>query len=96
MPVLGKDMLRTAAIGSLHFMGKVPYCISAYLLGALGTSIGWTATLASQVLSANSLGVFMGEWRGAPRSCYWLLAIGIVAVLAAVSLLAHASVLASA
>lgn len=91
-----KDMLSTVSMGSLHFLGQVPYGIGAYLLGVLGTSIGWGATLASQLLAANALGAIMGEWRGAPRSCGWLLAAGVLIVLAAVVLLAKASVLASA
>ena len=41
------------------------------------------------------LGLALGEWRGAPRACRWLIAAGIVVTLAAVAMLARASALAA-
>ncbi len=87
------DLLRTLVMGALHFLGQVPYGVGAWLLGPLGTSIGWGATIGSQLLAANGLGVALGEWRGAPRLCQWLIAAGIAVTLAAVAMLARASAL---
>jgi L-rhamnose-H+ transport protein len=89
------DLLRTLVMGVLHFLGQVPYGVGAWLLGTLGTSIGWGATIGSQLLAANGLGVALGEWRGAPRRCRWLIAAGIAVTLVAVAMLARASALAA-
>jgi hypothetical protein len=85
------DLLRTLAMGALHFLGQVPYGIGAILLGAFGTSIGWAATLGSQLLTANVLGALMGEWRASARSSRLLAILALVAAMAGVALLAHAS-----
>ena len=85
------DLARTALMGALHFLAQVPYGIGAFLLGTLGTSIGWAATLGSQLIFANGLGIAMGEWKKTPRSCAWLLAGGLGVVGVAIAMLAHAS-----
>jgi L-rhamnose-H+ transport protein len=91
----GTDLLRTGLMGVLHFLAQVPYGIGAYLLGFLGTSIGWAATLGSQLVAANTMGLVLGEWRGSPRACGRLIGIGLVVVLAAIVMLARASSLAA-
>ena len=95
LPLPARDLLPMAAMGGLHFLGQVPYGVGAWLLGPLGTSIGWGATIGSQLLAANGLGLALGEWRGAPRGCRWLIAVGITVTLAAVAMLARASALAA-
>jgi L-rhamnose-H+ transport protein len=89
------DLLRTFAMGCLHFFGQVPYGVGAVLLGAFGTSIGWAATLAAQLVTANGLGMAMGEWRGAPVSARAWGALGTLVSLSAVVILAQASFFAS-
>ena len=86
-----KDLGRTLLMGLLHFLSQVPYGIGAYMMGTLGTSVGWAATLAFQLLTANVMGLLMGEWRGAPGSARRLLAAGMLVVLAAVAALAWGS-----
>jgi hypothetical protein len=88
------DHLRTLAMGALHFLGQVPYGIGAILLGAFGTSIGWAATLGSQLLTANALGALMGEWRGSTRAPRLLVVLALLVAMAGVAFLAHASRLA--
>jgi L-rhamnose-H+ transport protein len=85
------DLLRTASMGALHFLGQVPYGIGAFLLGTLGTSVGWSATLGSQLLVANGLGIAMGEWKGTSRACARFLAAGMAIVIVAIVVLAYAS-----
>jgi L-rhamnose-H+ transport protein len=94
-PGSGRDLLRTGLMGGLHFLAQVPYGIGAYLLGFLGTSIGWAATLGSQLVTANAMGLILGEWRGSPRACGRLIGVGLAVVLAAIMMLAHASFLAA-
>jgi L-rhamnose-H+ transport protein len=87
----GGDLLRTVVMGILHFLGQVPYGIGAVLLGAFGTSIGWAATLAAQLVTANALGLLMGEWKGAPVPSRVAAVLGVLAIAAAVAVLASAS-----
>ena len=81
------------AMGALHFLGQVPYGIGALFLGTFGTSIGWAATLGSQILTANAVGALMGEWRGAARPARILAILGLAVVIGAIALLARASLL---
>jgi L-rhamnose-H+ transport protein len=85
------DLLRTCLMGVLHFLGQVPYGIGAFFLGVLGTSVGWAATLGSQLIVANGLGIAMGEWKGTPRACARFLAAGMGIVIVAIVMLAYAS-----
>ncbi|MGB6727380.1 MAG: L-rhamnose/proton symporter RhaT [Terracidiphilus sp.] len=63
------------------------YGAAAPRLGSLGTSIGWPLSLSVGLLVANSIGIGLGEWRGAPRRARFWLYLGIAILLVAVVML---------
>ncbi len=52
-----------AAMGFLWLAGIVGYGVGATLVGAYGTSVGFTLFIAAQILWSNALGVLTGEWK---------------------------------
>ena len=78
--------LAVSPLANLGFDTGAPIVAAAEAAGAgpfVSPMLGWAATIASQLLAANGLGVALGEWRGAPRGCGWLIAAGIAVALAA-------------
>ena len=66
------------------------YGAAAPRLGELGTSIGWPLSLATGLLLANAFGIWLGEWKHAPkRALVWMYS-GIVALLLAIVVLSRA------
>jgi L-rhamnose-H+ transport protein len=55
-------------------------------LGELGPSVGWPLSLAVGLLVSNLMGVFLGEWRDAPRGSIRLMRSGIVSLLVAIAM----------
>lgn len=60
-------------------------------LGVLGPSIGWPLSLATGLLVANAVGLFLGEWKGAPRGARAWMFTGIAILLVAIVVLGKAS-----
>jgi len=86
--------LRLYALGlvmALLWGGSIfVYGAAAPRLGALGVSIGWPLSLATGLLVANAVGLFLGEWKGAPRgSLRWMFS-GIVILVIAITVLSKA------
>jgi hypothetical protein len=71
--------------------GFALYGMSAVYLGRFGTSIGWGLFQIFMIMTATLSGVFSGEWRSAPRSARNLLALSIVCLCGATTLLAYAN-----
>jgi len=60
------------------------YGMSAVGLGRLGTSFGWPVFVALIILTSNTWGVLLGEWKGAARTAFHRMLVGsAVLVLAA-------------
>lgn len=86
-------LLSLSLIMALLWGGSIfVYGASAPMLGSLGTSIGWPLSLAVGLLLANTIGIWLGEWKHAPaRARMWMYS-GIAVLLLAVVLLSQASV----
>jgi L-rhamnose-H+ transport protein len=67
------------------------YGMSASFLGRFGTSIGWGLFQIFMIMTATLSGVFIGEWRFAPRSARSLLVLSITCLGGATALLAYAN-----
>lgn len=71
------------AMGTLWMLGFALYGAGTSRLGALGPSFGWAAMMSTVVLTANLLGIYTGEWRGAPSPSIRKLWLGMGLLLAA-------------
>ena len=83
-PGTGRD---TGLVVGMSFVWAASVCfygMSVVGLGPLGTSFGWPVFIALIVLTSNTWGVILGEWRDAPRAAFRrMLAGSAVLVLAA-------------
>ena len=67
-----------------HFACLLCYGLSAWKLGALGTSVGFAIFEAFSIIVANGLGVMTGEWKGASKaSMRWML-VGLAILIAGI------------
>lgn len=78
-------------MGILWIGGFFLYGAGAGQLGELGPSLGWGILLSVMVLTANVLGIFSGEWRGAPFSAKCRLAEGLVLLMLAIAGLGYSN-----
>jgi L-rhamnose-H+ transport protein len=67
------------------------YGAATPLLGDIGPSIGWPLSLAVGLLVANSMGLLLGEWRGAAPAAVSRMRVGIAVLLVAIVFCAVAS-----
>ena len=67
------------------------YGAAAPRLGNLGTSIGWPLSLAMGLLTANAIGLALGEWKQAPRTARGWMFSGVGVLLIAIVVLSFAS-----
>jgi L-rhamnose-H+ transport protein len=77
------------AMGSIWMAGVLLYGLGSFLIGPLGTVLGWPAFTAFMVLSAYFLGLLTGEWRGASRRCLLWMNAGVLLITAALFLVAQ-------
>jgi glucose uptake protein GlcU len=81
-----------AILMAILWMGAFAlYGMSATYLGRFGTSIGWGLFQIFMIMAATLSGVFTGEWKLAPRSARTLLALSIICLSGATTLLAYAN-----
>lgn len=90
-PRIGINLFWSIVMGLLWMAGMGLYGAGANRLGELGESLGWSILMSSMVLVANALGVFSGEWRGAPRANRRELGLGVVILLTAIAGLGYAN-----
>jgi L-rhamnose-H+ transport protein len=88
-PRSGRDFTWGVAMGMFHFGGQVPYGMGAYFLGRLGTTVGWVVFTSCTLMAANGFGFVMGEWKGAPRSSFKMLFLGLSTLVIAMVVLAY-------
>ena len=68
------------------------YGAAAPRLGRMGTSIGWPLSLATGLLTANAIGLALGEWKHSSRLARnWMLS-GIGILLVAIFVLSTAGI----
>jgi L-rhamnose-H+ transport protein len=79
------------AMGILWMSAFAIYGVSSVFLGALGTSAGWALFQIFMIMTANCSGVLTAEWRSAPQSAKWGLAVGVVLLASATVLIAPRS-----
>jgi L-rhamnose-H+ transport protein len=74
-----------AALMGLLWGGSIfLYGAATPLLGDIGPAIGWPLSLAVGLLLANAMGLWLGEWRQAPRQSVRFMRFGIGALLVAI------------
>jgi L-rhamnose-H+ transport protein len=78
----------TALMGLLWIGSFYAYGVGAARLGPLGPVIGWPVFIASSILVGNLVGLWRGEWRGAPSGARRLLSQGLLVLLAGVCVIA--------
>ena len=81
----------TLVMGLLWGGSIFVYGAAAPRLGRLGTSIGWPLSLAMGLLTANAIGLALGEWKTAPRPARSWMFSGIAVLLVAIVVLSFAS-----
>jgi L-rhamnose-H+ transport protein len=69
------------------------YGAATPLLGDIGPSIGWPLSLAVGLLVANVMGVWLGEWHGAPERAVRYMRFGILTLIGAIVMCAVATTL---
>ena len=85
------DLLWSCLMGILWMGAFALYGMSASLLGALGTSVGWGLLQIFMIMTATLAGVMTGEWQQASRSAKLLLGSGMASLTVAIVLLAVGS-----
>jgi L-rhamnose-H+ transport protein len=78
-------------MGTLWMLGFAFYGAGTSRLGPMGPSFGWSAMMSTMVVTANLLGLWTGEWNGAPRSSLRLLLAGLALLLVALFGLGYAN-----
>jgi L-rhamnose-H+ transport protein len=80
------DAFLSLLMGLLWIGAVAIYGISTRYLGQLGDSAGWAIYQIVMVLTANTAGIIVGEWKSASRRSYLALASGVlILVLATVT-----------
>ena len=85
------DLLWSCLMGILWMGAFALYGMSASLLGALGTSVGWGLLQIFMIMTATLAGAMTGEWQQASRSAKLLLGSGMASLTVAIVLLAVGS-----
>jgi len=87
VPGSGRNIGMASLMGLSHFACLFCYGLSAWKLGALGTSVGFAIFEAFSIIVANGLGLMTGEWKGADsKSMRWMttgltvLVLGIIVI----------------
>jgi len=86
----GKAYKWAIIAGLLWFAALGVYGQGAALMGDIGPVIGWPMLLGLALIISTFLGVYTGEWKGAPGP-FKLMVIGIVILIAAICLLGYSN-----
>ena len=78
--------MRSVLMGLLWGGSIFLYGAAVPKLGALGPSLGWPLSLSVGLVVANLMGVWMREWKQAPRTAVRLMAAGLAILLVAIVL----------
>ena len=86
-----KTWLAAVGMGLLWGGSIFLYGACTPMLGRLGPAIGWPVSLAAALLTANGMGLLLGEWRHAAPPERRRMGAGLAVLLAAILLCAGAS-----
>lgn len=81
------NLLLAGAMGLLWFGSNLTYGYGSQGLGDLGLVLGWPVFMGAIVLTANGWGVATGEWAGSPPRARRALGLGVVLLLAGITLI---------
>jgi L-rhamnose-H+ transport protein len=80
-PGTGMNLFLTLLMAIGHFACLFFYGIGGWMLGALGTSVGFAIFQSGSVLIGNFLGFATGEWKGASSESKNWLAVGLAVLI---------------
>ena len=91
VPSTGYYWVLAVMMGLLWAGGIVVYGIGASMGGPYGPVFAFPVMLIVSILTANLMGVLVGEWRGAPRAAKHTMGAGVAIMIAAIAILGIAS-----
>jgi L-rhamnose-H+ transport protein len=91
VPSTGYYWVLAVMMGLLWAGGIVVYGIGASMGGPYGPVFAFPVMLIASILTANLMGVLVGEWRGAPRAAKHTMGAGVAIMIAAIAILGIAS-----
>ena len=91
VPSTGYYWLLAVVMGLLWAGGIVVYGIGASMGGPYGPVFAFPVMLIVSILTANLMGVLVGEWRGAPSAAKYTMETGVAIMIAATAILGIAS-----
>ncbi|HZP59813.1 MAG TPA: L-rhamnose/proton symporter RhaT [Opitutaceae bacterium] len=86
LPGTGLNLFLTLLMALGHFACLFFYGLGGWMLGALGTSVGFAIFQSGSVLIGNALGFMTGEWKGASAESRRWLAGGLTVLIAGIVL----------
>ncbi len=78
-----------------HFACIFFYGIGGWVLGALGTSVGFAIFQSGSLLLGNGLGVFTGEWKGSSAASRRWLMIGLAVLILGIVIVSYGNAISS-
>jgi len=81
------DVLQVVVMSLLWISSIFIYGRSSSMLGRIGYSLGWPVFIALIILTSNTWGLVLGEWRGAPRAAVGRMLVGSSVLVAAAFLI---------
>lgn len=88
VPEGGRNSLLGISMGLIWCSGLYLYGPGAAKMGKLGVIVGWVLVMTINVLVGNLLGIFRGEWEGAPLRSRSLLNRGLAILIVAITIVA--------
>lgn len=82
--------LGATAMGLMWYGGISIYGKGAEDMGRYGAVLGWPIFMSIVIVTANLLGAFTGEWKGASQKARWLSWLGIAILIAAIVVVSQA------
>ena len=88
-PQLKREYLLAVTVGVVWYLGQgIGYTAAQAVLGPLGVAVGGALFMGTIMAVSNLLGVYTGEWKGAPPKTMRKLYIALVLLIVAMSIVA--------
>jgi len=91
MRIVYPDLFLSLLMGLLWIGAVLIYGLATNQLGRLGDSAGWAIYQITMVLTASVAGVLAGEWKGATQKSIGVFTLGIVTLVAAITIVANST-----
>lgn len=88
-----RESLLALAAAALWLFGMLGYGVGASVMGTYGNSIGFAACMTVLLLWSSALGIFSGEWRGAPLQARTRMRLGVTFITTSMLVLGFGSLL---